>query len=84
MSVKSQGWSYIGILAVTFVLLFVVQLAQASGGKNRFGDDAIDEVYQLCQGIDEGTIEYEVCTGHDDGNCIVIRVDCSQSEDDDE
>ena len=84
MSEKAQGWSYVGILAVLLSLMMFSNFANAEGGKNRFGDDTIDEVYQLCQGIDEGTIEYEVCTGPEDGNCIVVRVDCSQDDDESE
>ena len=79
ISANKLGWM-INILLVLAFFVIGLNHAAAEGGKNRFGDDAIDEVFQLCQGVDEGTIEYEVCTGPEDGNCIVVRVDCSQDD----
>lgn len=54
----------------------------AAGGKQRLGSEAIDEVYQLCQqlGAEDGTITVEQCTSPT--NCVVIKVDCSLSDED--
>ena len=71
-------WKALLLFVVLTIFAFGSLGAQASGGKNRLGDDEITEVYQLCQQLgvgDDTTITVEQCTNED--RCIVIKVDCS-------
>ena len=56
--------------------------AFGAGGKHRLAEDAIDEVYQLCQQLGAGertTVTVEECVNED--SCVVIKVDCSLAVD---
>ena len=75
-------------LAVLIIALISTSSFAAGGmvqWKNRLADDDITEVYQLCQqlGVEDGTtIEVEQCANEE--HCVVIKVDCSLHDDEEE
>lgn len=74
------------VAACAFLIAPTLVMASAGGGKQRYGDEDITELYQLCEqlGIEDGFVAVESCTGDNSLSCVTTKVDCSQSPETDD